>query len=418
MDGDTQHQHTDAYELDDAVQRINGLGAATEQFFRRILNSLNRRSQLEKSQSAARKLYKQRQELKAVLERREQELERLHGIIATIDEGIIMQDMDGRVILINKAAKDMLGSQKAFRNSELSALFEAYKDITHTDAELTPLGEPTRLEINNTIVGATLAAVADSAGERIGTMIVLRDITQEALGDRLKDQFVTAISHELRTPMNVLKMSSEMLANAPEDAPANRRMVEMIGRNVDVLDRMVVELLDISEMTAGTFEVRQNSVNIEELVWGVIKGMMPEIKTANLDVSVMARDLSHLAVQGDDQRLRWALGHLLQNSIRYTEPSGHIFFMIGLNDNDNLAIQVVDTGVGIAEKDLPHIFERFYRGEPRTSDGRLLDPRGLGQGLFVARTVAEAHQGYLSVQSTVGRGSIFTFVLPLTQEAA
>jgi len=416
MDGDTNYPNAD--EFGNAVQRINGLGTATEQFFQRILNSLTRRSQIEKSQSAARKLYKQRQELKAVLERREQELERLHGIIATIDEGIIMQDNDGRVVLINQAAKDMLGSQKAFRNSELSALFEAYKDITHIDNELTPLGEPTRLEINNTVIGATLAAVADSAGERIGTMIVLRDITQEALGDRLKDQFVTAISHELRTPMNVLKMSSEVLSNAPEDAPANRRMVEMIGRNVDVLDRMVVELLDISEMTAGTFEVRQNNIDIETLIWSVIKGMMPEIKAAKLDVSVMARDVSYLTIQGDDQRLRWALGHLLQNSIRYTEAEGHIFFMIGLNDSDQLAIQVVDTGVGIAEKDLPHVFERFYRGEPRTSDGRLLDPRGLGQGLFVARTVAEAHQGYLSVQSTVGKGSIFTIVLPLSQDAA
>lgn len=416
MDGETTPPHAD--EFDEAVQRINGLGAATEQFFRRILGSLNRRSQLEKSQNAARKLYKQRQELKAILERREEELERLNGIIATIDEGIIMQDNDGRVVLINQAAKDMLGSQKAFRNSELSALFEAYKDITHTDAELTPLGEPTRLEINNTIIGATLAAIADSAGARIGTMIVLRDITQEALGERLKDQFVTAISHELRTPMNVLKMSSEVLANAPQDAPANRRMVEMIGRNVDVLDRMVVELLDISEMTAGTFEVRQNPVDIEALIWSVIKGMMPEIKAARLDVSVMARDLPHLVVEGDDQRLRWALGHLLQNSIRYTEAGGHIFFMVGLNDSDQLAIQVVDTGVGIAEKDLPHIFERFYRGEPRTRDGRLLDPRGLGQGLFVARTVAEAHNGYLSVQSTVGKGSIFTIVLPRQQNAA
>jgi signal transduction histidine kinase len=213
-------------------------------------------------------------------------------------------------------------------------------------------------------------------------------------------------------------MSSEVLANTPEGAPANRRMVEMIGRNVDVLDRMIVELLDISEMTAGTFEVRHNTIDVEELVWSVIKGMMPEIKTARLDVSVMARDLPHLKVQGDDHRLRWALGHLLQNSIRYTEPEGHIFFMLSLNDRDNLAIQVVDTGVGIAEKDLPHVFERFYRGEPRTSDGRLLDPRGLGQGLFVARTVAEAHNGYLSVKSTVGRGSVFTIVLPRSEQAA
>jgi signal transduction histidine kinase len=327
-----------------------------------------------------------------------------------------MQDVDGRIVLINDAARDMLGSQKAFRDSELSALFDAYKDITHIGSELAPIGEPTRIQVNNHIIGATLAAVANSAGERIGTLIVLRDVTQEALGDRLKDSFATAISHELRTPMNVIKMSSEVLSAAPEDKPANRRMIEMIGRNVDILDRMIVELLDISEMSAGTFQIRQDEVDIETLIWSVIKGMMPEIKKAQLDVSVMARDTGKLKVIGDEQRLRWALGHLLQNSIRYTESNGHIFFTLALNDEKNLALQVVDTGVGIAEKDLPHIFERFYRGEPRTSDGRLLDPRGLGQGLFVARTVAEAHGGYLSVQSTVGKGSVFTLVLPTTIE--
>jgi signal transduction histidine kinase len=85
-----------------------------------------------------------------------------------------------------------------------------------------------------------------------------------------------------------------------------------------------------------------------------------------------------------------------------------------LDEDEKIAIQVVDTGVGISEKDLPHIFERFYRGEPRNTTGKLLDPRGLGQGLFIARKVTEAHQGYLNVRSTPHAGSIFTLVLPAT----
>lgn len=413
MNGDTSPFEIEQQEINGFAQRINGLGGAVEQFFNQIYSLLNRRSQLEKSQEVARKLYKQREQLLAIAEQREKELERLQGIIATIGEGIIMQDVDGRVVLINQAAKDMLGSQKAFRDSELSTLFDAYKDIEHTDAELVPLGEPTRLQINNRIIGATIAAVANSQNERIGTLIVLRDVTREALGDRLKDQFTTAISHELRTPMNAIKMSSEVLLGAAEDAPPNRRMLEMIGRNVDVLDRMIVELLDISEMTAGTFEIRRNEVDVEALVWNVVSGMMPEVKASRLDVSIMANNYDNLHIVGDQQRLRWALGHLLQNSIRYTED-GMIMFAISQDDNANVTVQVVDTGVGISDKDLPHIFERFYRGEPRTRDGKLLDPRGLGQGLFVARTVAEAHGGYLNVRSTAGEGSVFTMVLPRT----
>jgi signal transduction histidine kinase len=405
-------------EIGGVVNRIHRLGTSTEQFFARIYNSLNRRSKLQRSQALAEKLQRQHEQLQAIVARREHELERLNGIIATIEEGIIMQDSAGRVVLINQAAKKMLGGQKAFRDSELSALFDAYRDVNNIESELAPLGEPTRLQINNRIIGATLAAVADSAGHRIGTLVVLKDVTREALGDRLKDQFVTAISHELRTPMNAIKMSSEVLLGSPEDAPANRRMLEMIGRNVDVLDRMIVELLDISEMTAGTFQIRETAVNIEELIWNVIQGMMPEIKSSQLDVSLMTRDLGDLHMVGDEQRLRWALGHMLQNSIRYTEANGHIIFSVSLNDEDHIAVQVVDTGVGISEKDLPHIFERFFRGEPRTQDGKLLDPRGLGQGLFVARTVAEAHGGYLSVHSTLGQGSVFTLVLPAQKHEA
>jgi signal transduction histidine kinase len=201
----------------------------------------------------------------------------------------------------------------------------------------------------------------------------------------------------------------------PEDAAPNRKLLETLSRNVDILDRMVVELLDISEMGAGTFDIRHDEINLEPLIWSVINGLAPEIKRNRLDVGVMARDVGKLYVIGDDQRLRWTLGHLLQNGIRYNEPGGHIMIAIGLADDNPtyLVVDVIDTGVGISDKDLPHIFERFYRGEPRTSSGKLLDPRGLGQGLFVARTVAEMHGGYIRVQSEQGRGSAFTLVLPV-----
>ena len=123
-------------------------------------------------------------------------------------------------------------------------------------------------------------------------------------------------------------------------------------------------------------------------------------------------DVSWEHFEGAVERLRWSLGHLLQNALRYTEPGGHIIITAGPTGENQIAVQVIDNGVGISKKDLPHIFDRFYRGEPRTRSGKLLDPRGLGQGLFVARTVTETHGGYLSVQSEVGQGSVFTMVLP------
>jgi signal transduction histidine kinase len=212
--------------------------------------------------------------------------------------------------------------------------------------------------------------------------------------------------------MAVIKGISEVIINQEKGAKPSKRMLETLSRNVDILDRMIVELLDISELTTGSLNVRKDALNLEELLWNVVNGLMPEVKRARLDVSVMMRDTPALQLNGDDQRLRWALGHLLQNSIRYTESGGHIVVTASKNDDGGVAVQVVDTGVGISDKDLPHVFERFYRGEARTASGKLLDPRGLGQGLFIARTVAEAHGGYLGVRSHPGQGSVFTVVLP------
>ncbi len=394
------------------LARVNNLGTATERMFSRLYTSFNRRSKLQSEIEKTRALQRRNRQLTHFARQSEAEIERLNGILASIDEGIIMQDTDGRVVLINAAARKLLGSQRNFWESELGSLFDTYRDITMLDSELAPLGEPTRVQINNRILGAQVAAVAGKDNQRLGTMIVLRDMTRDALSERLKDQFITAISHELRTPMAVIKGMSEVVLGQPADKPVNRRFLETIGRNVDILDRMIVELLDISEMSADAFSIRQDPLNIEDLLWNVVNGMEPEVTRAQIDIGIMVRDSKKLHIVGDNQRLRWALGHLLQNSIRYTEPGGHIVVTARREDAKNIGIQVVDTGVGISEKDLPHIFERFYRGEPRTRTGKLLDPRGLGQGLFIARKVAEAHDGYLTVRSTPGVGSVFTMILP------
>ncbi len=399
-------------EVSGSLSRVNHLGQATEQLFSRLYNVLRRKSAAEKQASQTLSDADRSKQLQRRLKQRDSEIERLNGILAAIDEGLIMQDMEGRIVLVNSAARKLIGNRKDFWTSELGSLFNAYQDITTVNSEIVPLGEPTRIQINNMIVGAQVAAVADSQGNRLGTMIVLRDVTRDALAERLKDQFVTAISHELRTPMAVIKGMSDVIMGQPSDRPPNRKFLETLSRNVDILDRMIVELLDISEMSASAFSIRRDPINLEDLLWNVVNGMTPEIRRANLDVAVMARDTERLTVVGDDQRLRWALGHLLQNALRYTEPGGHIILTAAMADNEHVMIQVIDTGVGISKKDLPHVFDRFYRGEPRTTSGKLLDPRGLGQGLFVARTVAESHGGYLSVRSETGQGSIFTMVLP------
>jgi len=412
-------------EIGSILGRVNLLGAATEKLFGRIYRSLSRRAksnkreqrkvELKKRIATAKQIRETNKYLRKGLERRTHEIERMHGILARIDEGIIMQDNEGRIAYSNRAAREMLGNQKNFWESELGILFENYSQMTDLQSELEPLGEPTRVQINNRVLGAQLAAVANDKGERLGTMIVLRDATRDALADRLKDQFVTAISHELKTPMTVIKGMSEVLMGSPDDQPPNPRLLQTLSRNVDILDRMVVELLDVSEMSAGTFDIRQDEIMLEALLISVANGVEPEVIKKNLELTVMLRDPGTLKVRGDEKHLRWALGHLLQNAIGYNLAGGKVT-LSATTDNDNpdqIIIAVEDTGVGISDRDMPHIYERFYRGDPRDPSGRLVDPRGLGQGLFIARIIVEAHGGYVSTVSQLGEGSLFKVVLPL-----
>jgi signal transduction histidine kinase len=396
----------DAQELGTVIHRVNHLGTASEAFFSRVYRGIGRKN------DEARKLDQELEATQRALAKREIDVQRFSAVLATIEHGVIMQDMDGRVVIMNEGARKLLGSIKAFWESELGSLFNNFRDVLSVNTEISPLSEPTRVQVNNRIIGAQLAAVADEKGQRLGTLIVLRDVTQEALSERLKDQFITAISHELRTPMAVIKGISEIILEQPDGSKPNPRLLETLSRNVDILDQMIVELLDISELDAHNFTVRADPLDLEDLLWSTVNGMQPEIKRAGLDVSVMVRDQFTLKMRGDAQRLRWALGHLLQNGIRYTEEGGHILLTASRADEHYLSIQVVDTGVGISDRDLPHVFERFYRGEARTTGGKLIDPRGLGQGLFIATRVTEAHGGYLTVRSQPGQGSIFTLALP------
>jgi signal transduction histidine kinase len=399
---------------------VNDFGSSTESFFGRIYHGL-RRKQVRKSDGRTEQilaLQRANRELTAQVREARTVSARLQAIFARIDEGVVMQDTDGRIVHMNESAHRLLGSVKAFWDSELGRLFAQAQErrAAQTD-ELQPAGPPIRVQINDQIIGAQLAYVATPTGEPLGTLIVIRDVTREALADRLRDEFVTQISHELRTPLTVIKGMSEVLINQPADRPPNHKFLEAIGRNAAILDRMIVELLDISEISAGAFEVRRTAVALDEVILDVLKGQQAQIKAAGLQAGLMIRNPARTRILGDDRRLRWAIGHLLDNSIKYTLKGGLITVRVGAVRSGRVLIDVIDNGVGISDADLPHVFERFYRGQAKTPDGKTIDPRGLGQGLFVARAVAEAHGGFLTVASNTGQGSgtKFTLGLPIVE---
>lgn len=411
-------------DVNDALQNVHELGSATEQLFNRLYDGIERRTKLQQGQDAialasqALDIARERsRQLRQLLRQKTDESARLHAIIGSVHEGIVVQDLEGRILLMNNAARDLLGSQKNFWNSELGTLFNQHSDITTLESELVPLDAPQNVEINGLILSTQLAAMADNSGVRMGTLILLRDVTYTARDERFKRSFVANISHELNTPLNVMRMASEMLNAQPEDAPANRRMLEMLTRNIDILDRMVRELFITSEMNAGTFKLERESINLETFIWVITDEFEEEMHANDLTLLVMVRDTARLLVDIDTERLSWALTHLIRNATHYTEAGGTVevaAYVAEVDQEPMAVISVIDNGVGIREEDKPHIFNLFFRGQATNQAGKRLDPRGLGQGLYVARTVVEKHGGMIQVESKAGIGSHFRILLPLS----
>lgn len=417
-----------SHKLGETVGQVHKFGSASESLFRRVYRGLNRRSELEaalrhqsrllqtQTQRNASLLRLQDQQQRA-LRTRANELERLHAVLGSMDEGIIALDLDGKVTMMNRAAQTMLGSKRAFWDGELGALFERYRGVRHIGAELSPLGESGELALNHRILRAHLVAIGDDKGDRLGSVIVLRDITHDALAQRLKDGFVSRIAKDMEAPISIMKLAGELLAGEPEDAAFNRLLLQKLLANVELLDRLLLELLDIAALNAGNLDVAREPLDVEDWLWSVINDLSAETAVRGIDLLVMTRGVSGLRVKGDDKRLGWALGHLIRNGAQFNRSGGYVAISSASGSIAGKAyaiVRVSDNGNGISAADLPHIFERFYRGKAATNDSEAMPP-GLGQGLYVARGICEAHGGFIQAQSRWTVGSAFTMGLPLLQ---
>ena len=179
---------------------VHRFGAASESLFRRLYRGFSRRQQLEhelrrQKQIAQRHtadsatLRRRLERLESDQRQRRSDLDRLTKVLSSLEEGIIFQDTNGKVTMMNRAAQAMLGGKRAFWDSALGTLFEQYRDVQDVAYELTPLGESEELPLNDRLVRAQLIAIGDEANRRIGTVIILRDVTYDALAERLKDGF-------------------------------------------------------------------------------------------------------------------------------------------------------------------------------------------------------------------------------------
>jgi heavy metal sensor kinase len=226
-------------------------------------------------------------------------------------------------------------------------------------------------------------------------------------------RFSADASHELRTPLTVLKGEIEVALRSPRAPEEYRRVLTSTLEEVERMARLVEDLLLLSRADAGALRFESEPVELDHLIEEVAK--QAEVLARPRQTRVSLTEMAPLVVRGDGQRLKQLLLNLVDNAIKYTPAGGQV--TLGLRavpdgaaaSEERAEIFVRDTGIGIAPADVPRIFERFYRADP----ARSREAGGAGLGLCISRTIVEAHQGRIEVESAPGQGSTFRVLLPL-----
>jgi two-component system, OmpR family, phosphate regulon sensor histidine kinase PhoR len=343
------------------------------------------------------------------LEELTEERDRAGQILDALDDGVLLLDGAGRLLVANPAARSWFGLPADLRPGLPAQRVLGVPQVSALAEQAAQAGAP--------VVGSltlvfpeprTLAMRAFPLADRGPTgriVVTLTDITQRRRLEVLRRDFVANASHELKTPVAAVRALAETLLTAlPDDPEAGHRFAERIGREAERLDMLVRDLLDLSRVERGPLDAEP--VDLVGLVKEVVGGYvdLAEERRIRLDTELRPG----ISMRGDRAQLGLLLSNLIDNALRYTPANGTV--CVRLDPAESRAVlQVADTGEGIPASELPRVFERFYR----VDKARARQTGGTGLGLAIVRHVAEAHGGTVRVDSELARGTTFTVTLPV-----
>ena len=358
--------------------------------------------------------------LAASLERERIEAGQNQAILNSIADGVIVFDRRWKAILANPAIKSMLEiplekiTGRNFReiidHPNLSAKSRPFL-VAMIENDTQPIGF--RIEWAGKTLSVSAAQVYNDRNENIGTVIVFRDFTREAEVERLKSTFVAIVSHELRTPLNAILGYAEMFKEAVY-GPINEKQTNMADRiikNTQRLLGLINDLLDQAQMETGKLTIQMAPVRLSELLENLHSVMDKTASDKGLRLTSEIEDDLPEVLNGDATRLHQILVNLVNNAIKFTEQ-GLVQVRLFRVGDYNWGMEVTDTGSGIPESDLPHIFDTFRQVE--TAATRVHG--GFGLGLSIVKQLVSLMDGDIRVSSVVGQGTTFTITLPMVTQ--
>lgn len=345
----------------------------------------------------------------------------LELIINSVDEGIVLYDAARKPVMANAAFLSMfnmaenprlMSSASAHHEHMIQALgsesrywsmFEALRrwpEQQYTD-ELTPPGRDQRKAR-----AFTRRGMNEAGGERGAMIVVYKDVTRDKAIDRAKDEFLANVTHELRSPLSSIKGFAEMMRRDPS-MPQERRdeFVSIICEEAERLQQLVEELLDLRRLEDQGMPFNPTTFDLKVLVDELVAAARAILITKNLSISVEWTGVSDHRMQGDVAQMRRAVRNLIVNSAKYSPESGKIK-VSGHSGRERMTLDIHDQGSGIDERDLPHIFDKFYRGKRQGKQ------KGTGLGLAIVKHIVERHGGHIGVRSEMGEGTTFRIEMP------
>ena len=339
------------------------------------------------------------------------EQSKLNTVLTNMADGVIVTDKEGNITLANRTAEKLFNFQVA------PLITKSVIEATH-DHEIDNLAKrclATREQLNNQIelkpAGKYLRVIAIPISGKFlsGCLLLFQNLTELRNLQTMRQELVGNISHDLRTPLTGIKIMVETLQDgAINDKKTAVDFLTRIENEVDRLTQMVSELTELSRIEAGSAELKKEPVDLNELVNETITQLNPLANKQNVTLNaVLSEKLPHVNVDRD--RISQTITNLIHNGIKFNHNGGSVT-VITLFDDKMVTVKVNDTGVGIPKANLPHVFERFYKADKSRTN------RGSGLGLAIAKHTIEAHGGTIWAQSEEGKGSTFTFTIPIEPE--
>ena len=370
---------------------------------------LAHRSVLRRSEDSASELRRKVEQFEHRLGESEAQRTLLETVIFAMGEGVLVVGNAGRVLLANPRLRELFSAPAAL---EGRSLLEAVRNAEIVDAIEDAISQGA-VQVREVKIGPAperqlrfSVAPFPSRDERVGAVAVFRDVTEVRRIETVRRDFVANASHELKTPLAAIHGFAERLADAELPDASAKYAVEAIVGNAKRLGVLVEDLLELSRIESGSVPLRPESIAAGELAERLLRELDPRLRSGELAHEVRVEGGGR--VLADRSALEQVLANLLDNAIKYTPAGGSIRVHVRPAPDGRQRIEVEDSGMGIPNKDLPRIFERFYRVDPSRS--RALG--GTGLGLAIVKHLVQAMNGQIGVESQFGRGSRFWVELP------